>query len=383
MEGDALFRGFVEWAPDAIVITAADGRMVVVNHQAEQLFGYETGELLDQPVELLLREAHRRSHLDHRARYNAARRIRPMGTGLDLVGQRKDGSYFPVEISLGPAEGADGPLVISIIRDISERKRMEREREQLAIREQMSRAELERQKDEFLASISHDLRTPLTAIMASIGVVLANEPPGTPPPLHRMFVNIDLAAGRMARLVGDLLELTRLQAGRVEFRPVSCDLCDLVRRSVRSMEPLASARNQKIRVDLPAEPFFVRVDPDRLERALLNLLDNAQKYGTSGGAIGVRLDPHPEEVVLAVSNDGPGIPETERLRIFDRFYRSETEAIRRNQGSGLGLAIARAMVELHGGRIWVESAPGRGTTFSITIPRTTSPSPPRIEQESP
>jgi signal transduction histidine kinase len=210
---------------------------------------------------------------------------------------------------------------------------------------------LERQKDEFLASVSHDLRTPLTAIKASIGVVLANEPPGTPEPLHRMFVNIERAADRMAHLVVDLLELTRLQAGRVELRPVCCDLCELARRSAHAIEPLASARGQQLRLDLPPEPLYARVDPDRLERALLNVLDNAHKYGTVGGTIGLRLELRKEEVLLAVSDDGPGIPEAEQQRIFERFYRSETDAARRNHGSGLGLPIARAMVELHGGRI--------------------------------
>src|SRR5205823_1304034 len=153
--------------------------------------GYARDELLGQPVEILMPERFRAGHVGHRADYVAAPRTRPMGTGLELYGRRKDGSEFPVQISLSPMESEGELLVTSVIRDITAQRSLERE------------------KDEFLGNVSHDLRTPLAAIKASIGVVLANEPPGTSEPLHRMFVNIDLAADRMAKLVADLLELTR------------------------------------------------------------------------------------------------------------------------------------------------------------------------------
>jgi signal transduction histidine kinase len=165
-----------------------------------------------------------------------------------------------------------------------------------------------------------------------------------------------------------LLELTRLQAGRAPFRPVWCNLNDVARRSVRTIEPLLGAKNQQFELDLPAEPMYTRADPDRLERALLNLLGNAQKYGKTHGSIRLSLRAGPTEVVFTVADDGPGIARDEQQHIFERFYRSETEATQRRQGSGLGLPIARAMVELHGGRIWVDSTPGQCTVFSIALP---------------
>jgi signal transduction histidine kinase len=128
-----------------------------------------------------------------------------------------------------------------------------------------------------------------------------------------------------------------------------------------------------VAVALPAAPLVASVDPDRLERALLNLLSNAQKYGRAGGCIGLRLERHGHEARFAVTDDGSGIPPAEQAIIFDRFYRSEGEATERNQGSGLGLPIARAIVQLHGGRIWVVSAPGAGATFSIALPLTPAP----------
>ena len=230
--------------------------------------------------------------------------------------------------------------------------------------------DLEQRKDEFFANVSHDLRTPLTAIKASIGVVLANEPPDTSEPLHRLLTNIDLAADRLVSMVSDLLELTRLQAHRVQFQPRLCDLRDIAHHSARSIEPLARDRAQRLQVDLPLRPVITWVDPDRLERALLNLLENAQKFGRTGGIIQLRLEQNEGEAIFEVTNDGPGIPEVELRHIFERFYRSETEAVQHNQGSGLGLPIARAMIELHGGRIWVQSTPGVTTTFWVALPIT-------------
>jgi PAS domain S-box-containing protein len=347
---EARFRGLVESAPAAIVMVKGDGRIALVNRQTEAMFGYARDELLGQPVEILIPERFRAAHLGHRADYVAVPRTRPMDTGLELYGRRKDGSEFPVQISLSPMESDGEALVTSVIRDITAQRSLERE------------------KDEFLGNVSHDLRTPLAAIKASIGVVLANEPPGTSEPLHRMFVNIDLAADRMAKLVADLLELTRLQAGRAQLRADRCDLRTVALRSVRAIEPLAQSRAQSVKMDLPAGPVTAVVDVERLEQALLNLLSNAHKYGHTGGKIQLRLQQRAGRVTFGVTDDGPGIPEADRKRIFERFYRPETEGTRNSQGSGLGLPIARAMVELHGGRLWVESEPGAGSTFWIELP---------------
>jgi protein-histidine pros-kinase len=370
---EVRFRGLLESAPDPIVIVARDGRIVLVNRQAEEQFGYDRQALVGQLVEILVPERFRTAHVGHRERYGAEPRPRPMGAGMELFARRKDGSEFPVEISLSPMTSNGELLVINSIRDITERKRAEKERARLLEAERAAQRELERHKDEFLSNVSHDLRTPLAGIKASIGVVLANEPPGTPEPLHRMFANIDLAADRMAKLVGDLLDLARLQTGRVQLHREPCDLLALAQRVARAIEPLAQARGQRVKVDLTPEPLVLDVDAERIERALLNLLSNAHKYGRDGGRIALRLERRPGEAVFAVADDGPGIPVGDQARIFERFYRSETTTPLRNEGAGLGLPIARAMVELHGGRIWLDSTPAEGTTFWIALPLDSSP----------
>ncbi len=348
---------------DGVVIADPSGRAVYLNEAARRLLQVAAPDAandriskLDHPYSgLLSRDGHPltddelpivRAAVHGETVIGTEMRIRRAG-GKETV---MEGSATPVVTENGLRLGA-----VMTLHDVTTQR------------------DLERQKDEFLANVSHDLRTPLTAIKASIGVVLANEQPGTPEPLHRMFVNIQIEADRMAALVSDLLELTRLQAKRVQFRPVHCDLRDVVLRSAREIEPLTQARRQQLRVLVPTEPIPGMVDVDRLERALLNILSNAHKYGRSEGRIVLSLEKRDDEVVFAVSDDGPGIPEEEQKHIFERFYRSETEAVRRRQGSGLGLPIAKAMVELHGGRIWVESQPGKGATFRIALPLASAP----------
>jgi signal transduction histidine kinase len=250
----------------------------------------------------------------------------------------------------------DGATLVRAMRYAIERKRMD-----------VERRELGRQRDEFFAGVSHDLRTPVAAIKASIEAVLANEPAGLPGPLHRLLVNIDLAADELSNLVEDLLELARLEAGRVDLRRVECDLRDVASRALASVEPLAAQRNQRIELDAP-EPVMARVDPERLRRALTNLLANAQKYGRSGGEIRLSVLTEGEASVLSVRDDGPGIALDEQDRIFERFYRSPDGTTRARQGTGLGLPIARALVALHGGTLSVESSPGAGATFQIRLP---------------
>ncbi len=230
------------------------------------------------------------------------------------------------------------------------------------------RCELERRKDEFISHVSHEMRTPLAVITASLGVVLANEPGDLPEPLHRMLANAEHAAARMAHLVTDMIELARFHAGQIQLRRMHCDLRDVAGRAARAIEPIAREQEQAIELQVPADPLLAEVDADRIERCLINLLGNAQKFGPRGRPIRLRLTRVPGEARFAVSDDGPGIPEWEQAIIFDRFYRSDLEATERNQGSGLGLPIARAIVELHGGQIWVESTPGHGATFWISLP---------------
>jgi phosphoserine phosphatase RsbU/P len=256
----------------------------------------------------------------------------------------------------------DGGSILRSMRYAIERQRLE-----------AARAELERQRDEFFSSVSHDLRTPVAAIKAAIGVILANEPENMPRPLHRLLGNIDLAADELTRLIEDLLEMARLQAGRVEIWRSRMDLRDVVSRAARGIEPLAAERGQTLIVQVPPEPVVAEIDGERFGRVLRNIVGNAQKYGRQDGRIWLRVEDRADDVCITVADDGPGIATEDQQRIFERFYRVQGAAA---TGTGLGLAIARGLVELHGGRLWVESEPGAGSTFFMTLPKNAS----RIER---
>jgi PAS domain S-box-containing protein len=269
---------------------------------------------------------------------------------------RRDGVVIWTEQHNVPIYDAAGNLVAieGIARDVTDRKRDE--------------AVLRSLQDEFISSISHDLRTPLAAIKASVGVVLANEPPGTSEPLRRMLVNIDAAADDLSEMVANLLELARLQAHRGEPHRDWLDLRVLTRRAIESIEPMAKRKEQRIESRLPGAPLWCHCDGSRLERAVCNLLGNARKYATRGTTIRLTLVRKAREAIFSVSDEGPGISHAEQERIFERFRTRTDGAPGRWAGSGLGLPVAHAVAELHGGRMWVDSEPGNGATFRIAVP---------------
>jgi signal transduction histidine kinase len=229
------------------------------------------------------------------------------------------------------------------------------------------------QNDEFLANVSHELCTPIATIRTLTEVLLGSEPfDARTDGMGRLLGHVQREVERMATLVDDLMEFTRLQSGRVQLRREVSDLTEIAWQAASAIEPLADTRGQKIHLHAPDRPVLVWVDEARIERALLNLLSNAHKYSRNGGDIQVAVHSCPREAVLTVTDDGPGIPKADWERVFERYYRSPSEASRRVQGNGLGLPIARSVVELHGGRISVESPPGSGAIFRIGLPRSGS-----------
>ena len=271
-------------------------------------------------------------------------------SGVELIVRLPAGAEQAIRCSAAPVRTDDGTLLGAVV----------------VYHDVTAQRALDRQKDEFFANTSHDLRTPLATISAAIELILANEPSNTPDLIHQLFVSIDAATARMGKLVEDLLELTRIQAGRVRLQRGRCDLRELLLHAVAVIEPLTAARGQQVERDLPPESVWITADAERLERAVFNLLDNARKYTPEGAHIRLTLAPGSREHIVTVEDDGPGIPPDELAHIFDRFYQGHLSS--RNEGSGLGLPIARAMVELHGGRLRAESTPGLGSRFTIILP---------------
>jgi PAS domain S-box-containing protein len=368
---ESRFRELLEAAPDAIIEVDREGRIVLLNAATEAIFGYGREDLLGQPVERLIPEGARGRHGGHRAAYWANPITRPMGFGMILLARRSDGTEFPVEISLSPVKIDDGFRVTAIIRDVSAKQKAEEAIRAANQRLELQNRELDRAnhlKSEFLASMSHELRTPLHTIIG-FTELLAEELEG---PLNekqkRFLSHVHQDSKHLLELINDILDLSKIEAGQLELHPESFDASDVVAEALNGIRPMANARGVSVENRVERDTV-VKADRVRFREILSNLLSNAVKFTPDGG--GVRVESCAVQAGMAcfsVSDTGVGIAPEDHEAVFDKFRQvgSTTRGVR--EGTGLGLAIVKSLVEMHGGTITLESAPGEGSRFSFTVP---------------
>ncbi len=382
-QAERRFRELLEAAPDAILEIDADGRIVLLNEVAEKMFGYSRDELLGQRVEFLIPSDLRARHEGHRSAYRGHPATRPMGSGLDLYAQRKDGARFPVEISLSPVKSEEGFRVSAIIRDVTERKQTEQKikalhetftRELSATNQQLElrNREVERAnrlKSEFLASMSHELRTPLHTIIG-FSELLTEELKG---PLNedqkRFISHIHKDSLHLLELINEVLDLSKIEAGRLELHPEPFEMAAAMDETLSSIRALAAPKS--ITVERRAAGGVpLHADRVRFKEILYNLLSNAVKFTPDGGKVWIEAAVEVDSIVtISVVDTGIGIAADEHESVFDKFYQvgPTTKGVR--EGTGLGLAITKRLVEQHGGKLWLESEPGKGSRFTFALPR--------------
>ena len=347
-QSEEKYRHLFEFAEDSIFIVDTDTfRFLDVNRAAARRLGYTTGELIGKLVVDINAE-------DFRPEETARRleRIREEGSlTFETMHVRKDGSKLPVEISSRFVSYGNREVLESIVRDITERK------------------EIERLKNEFISTVSHELRTPLTSIIGSLGLMRGNALGEDPRQVRQL---IEVAHGnseRLVRLINDILDIEKIESGSMEFEMRPVDLNALVEQAIADNEGYANRFGVILVRERNVPDASITGDWHRLLQVMANLISNASKFSPAGSRVDLKLTPNGKAVRVAVTDNGPGVPLDFRDTIFDKFTQSDMSDSREKGGTGLGLSISKAIVEVHGGRIGFRNNAEGGATFYFDLPR--------------
>lgn len=362
---EATLRAVIETAVDGVIIIDPQGMVQIYNTACQRLFGYGPGEVIGRNIRMLMPAPYREEHDGYISNYHRTGTRKIIGIGREVVGQRKDGSTFPMELSVGEAVAAGKKVFVGIIRDISERiEAME------AVSSAKQAEAANRAKSDFLATMSHELRTPMNGILGMTGLLL--DTPLTSE--QRDYAEAVLKSGEtLLTLLNNILDLSKIEAGRFELYDRKFDPNEVMDGIAAVWESQANRKGLEFFVTNDLRGISTLIgDPDRLRQILVNLVSNAVKF-TSSGFVALRVKREAamgEKIVLRfeVKDSGIGIAEDVQPRLFRKFEQADAATARTYGGSGLGLAICRQLTEMMGGHIGLVSAPGRGSTFWITLP---------------
>lgn len=341
---EAIFNSAI----DAIITLNPSGSIETINVAAERMFGYRGAELDRRDISLILDLTHDGA-APFLTRLGESQGALERGLLRELTARKRNGTLFPVDVALGAMNLPTGTHVVAIVRDISERRRVEA------------------MKDEFVSTVSHELRTPMTSVAGSLGLLAGGAAGELPEKAVRLVAIAQANSQRLVRLINDILDIEKIEAGKLSLSAEPLDLRDIAIRSIDGAAGYAETLGVSLTLlDGVAAP--VRGDSDRLVQVVTNLLSNAAKFSPRGGEVVVSVLPERRLARLSVRDFGQGVPESFRSRIFSKFAQADGSDSRAQGGTGLGLAISREIAERHGGRLWFESTTGEGATFHLDLP---------------
>ena len=361
-------RSIVDHVIDGIITLDEHGMVESFNPAAEKLFGYSRVEVIGRNVKLLMPEPYHSEHDGYLANYRETGQAKIIGIGREVLGRRKDGSTFPMDLAVSEFRVGTRRFFTGIVRDITDRKRLEQELQ----RRLHELAEADREKNEFLAMLGHELRNPLAPMRNALHLM---KMPGAN--IERVGQARDVLERQLeylARMVDDLLDVSRMIRGQIELRREAVDVAVAITRAIETAQPAIDAKNHELSVAVPDRPIWVEGDRIRLAQVIANLLTNAAKYTDEAGRISVCAAREGEEVVLSVRDTGAGITPELQARIFELFVQGDRTLDRSQGGLGIGLTLVKRLVEMHGGSVAVASkGTGQGSEFTIRLPALREP----------
>ncbi|HEY9724623.1 MAG TPA: PAS domain-containing sensor histidine kinase [Oscillatoriaceae cyanobacterium] len=365
-----------ERVPDAVVVAdSATDRIILWNPSAAKMLGYSAEEAIGRAVSMIVPERYQAAHRQGMERFRATGHGRYIDshTPFEMPAVCRDGHELPIEMTLSPLDSLvpGKRLVIAVLRDMSERRAAAEaiaQQSELLRRQNEELKSLDRLKDEFISVVSHELRTPVNAI-TGFGSILADGVAGQLTPQQSAYVERILeGADRLLALVDDLLDYSRIQAGKLKLDVMRVDLRAPIRGALDLMAEQAHHKGLVLEAALPPEPLWADADARRVGQVLINLLNNAIKFTPPGGHVAVSVAREDTRYVVRVCDNGPGIARADQSRLFQRFGQLDTSNTRQSKGTGLGLAIVKNLVMAHGGEVGVESDEGKGACFWFSLP---------------
>lgn len=375
-DAEERMRSVVDNVVDAIITIDERGVIQTFNPAAERIFGYRHEDAVGQNVKMLMPAPDRSQHDAYVGNYLRTGVAKIIGSGREVVGERSDGSHFPMELAISEFRIGSNRYFTGIVRDITDRKRLERELhqrlEQLALADQ--------RKDQFIGLLGHELRNPLAPVRNGLQILRHAE--HQLQPMRNLVDMMERQVAQMVRLIDDLLDVSRITNGKISLQREQIDLRDVLRESVETASAEMRDRGQPLDVAVPDEPVRVRADPMRIAQVINNLLNNASKFSNPGQRIAVALQRDGDSALIRVRDDGVGVPPDKQQEIFEMFVQADSSLERQRSGLGIGLTLAKNLTELHGGTITVASSGlNLGTTFDVRLPLVASATTPALQRD--